>query len=203
MKKASSKYYNVIPFLLRKSAKWWGWNTCDCYFLIYASLHFPNFQIQHNAKSSFIFILFEACQSYLYWQIMYFHTEAKWCHRKRTGLGEELSSSPSFTVHSSESLWTSHSTSGNLGSLIYKDGGTSLVTQWLGICLPMQGTRVSALVQEDPTCRAATKPANHNYWTHVPQLLKSVRLEPMLLNKRGHCDEACAPQWGGAPARRN
>ena len=35
--------------------------------------------------------------------------------------------------------------------------GTSLVAQWLRICLPMQGTRVPALVQEDPTCHGATK----------------------------------------------
>ena len=60
----------------------------------------------------------------------------------------------------------------------------SLVAQWLRIRLPMQGTRVRALVQEDPTCRGATKPvhhnywacalepASHNYWAHVPQLLK-------------------------------
>ena len=39
----------------------------------------------------------------------------------------------------------------------------SLVAQWLGICLPMQGTRVQALVWEDPTCRGATKPGSHNY----------------------------------------
>ena len=39
----------------------------------------------------------------------------------------------------------------------------SLVVQWLRICLPMQGTRVRALVWEDPTCRGATGPVNHNY----------------------------------------
>ena len=39
----------------------------------------------------------------------------------------------------------------------------SLVVQWLRIRLPMQGTRVRSLVQEDPTCRGATKPARHNY----------------------------------------
>ena len=61
--------------------------------------------------------------------------------------------------------------------------GTSLVVQWLSICLPMQETRVRALVQEDPTCHGATKPMYHNYWAralespsrnywaHVPQLL--------------------------------
>ena len=48
----------------------------------------------------------------------------------------------------------------------------------------MQGTRVRALVQEDPTCRGATKPvchnygactlepARHNYWARIPQLLR-------------------------------
>ena len=39
----------------------------------------------------------------------------------------------------------------------------SLVAQWLGICLPMQGTRVRALVWEDPTCCGATRPVSHNY----------------------------------------
>ena len=38
-----------------------------------------------------------------------------------------------------------------------------LVVQWLRIHLPMQGTQVQALVREDPTCQAATKPVCHNY----------------------------------------
>ena len=41
--------------------------------------------------------------------------------------------------------------------------GTSLVAQWLRICLPMQGTRVRALVREDPTCLRENKPKRHNY----------------------------------------
>ena len=41
--------------------------------------------------------------------------------------------------------------------------GASLVAQWLGVCLPVQGTRVRALVWEDPTCRGATRPVSHNY----------------------------------------
>ena len=41
--------------------------------------------------------------------------------------------------------------------------GASLVAQWLRIRLPMQGTRVQALVREDPTCHGATKPVRHNY----------------------------------------
>ena len=41
--------------------------------------------------------------------------------------------------------------------------GASLVMQWWRICLPMQGTRVRALVWEDPTCHGATRPVSHNY----------------------------------------
>ena len=41
--------------------------------------------------------------------------------------------------------------------------GASRVAQWLRICLPMQGTRVRALVWEDLTCRGATRPVSHNY----------------------------------------
>ena len=44
-----------------------------------------------------------------------------------------------------------------------KNVGASLVAQWLRICLPMQETRVRALVWEDPTCHGATGPVSHNY----------------------------------------
>ena len=57
----------------------------------------------------------------------------------------------------------------------------SLVVQWLRIRLPMQGTRVWALVREDPTCRGATKPVRHNYW--------ACALEPT-----SHNYWACKPQ---------
>ena len=46
---------------------------------------------------------------------------------------------------------------------IKRQMGASLVAQWLRVCLPMQGTRVRALVWEDPTCRGATRPVSHNY----------------------------------------
>ena len=45
----------------------------------------------------------------------------------------------------------------------------------------MQGTRVRALVWEDPTCRGATKPVRHSYWAWA--------LEPVLLYKRSHRNE--------------
>ena len=44
-----------------------------------------------------------------------------------------------------------------------KNGGTSLVVQWLRIRLPMQGTQVLSLIQEDSTCLEATKPVRHSY----------------------------------------
>ena len=50
--------------------------------------------------------------------------------------------------------------------------GTSLVAQWLRICLPMQGTWVQSLGREDPTCCGATKPVRHNYCVRAPQLLR-------------------------------
>ena len=40
--------------------------------------------------------------------------------------------------------------------------GASLVAQWLGVCLLMQGTRVRALVWEDPACRGAAGPVSHS-----------------------------------------
>ena len=60
----------------------------------------------------------------------------------------------------------------------------------------MQGTRVLALVQEDPTCRGATKPIRHNYWARTlePQLLKLAGLEPDLRSKRSHRSEKPALQ---------
>ena len=38
----------------------------------------------------------------------------------------------------------------------------SLVAQWLRICLLMQGTRVRALVWEDPTCHGAAGSVSHS-----------------------------------------
>ena len=63
-----------------------------------------------------------------------------------------------------------------------QDGGSSLVAQWLGICLPMQGTRVRALAWEDPTCRRAARPVSHDYWACA--------------------SGACAPQWRGRDSER-
>ena len=50
-----------------------------------------------------------------------------------------------------------------LSLIIKKKYRASLVAQWLRICLLMQGTRVRALVWEDPTCHGAAGPVSHNY----------------------------------------
>ena len=64
----------------------------------------------------------------------------------------------------------------NFSCLKKWDCRASLVAQWLRICLPMPGTRVRALVREDPTCRGAAK-------APAPQLLslRSRAREPELL----------------------
>ena len=57
---------------------------------------------------------------------------------------------------------------GNLFTLKESMSWTSLVVQWLRICLPMQGTQVQSLVGEGPTCRRAVKPVSCNYWSPCP-----------------------------------
>ena len=81
---------------------------------------------------------------------------------------------------------------------------TFLVVQWIKICLPMQGTWVQSLVQEDSTCpcHRAMKPQltqqpqllkpEHSR-AHEPQLLslcaaaETSAPKPVLRDKRGHC----------------
>ena len=50
----------------------------------------------------------------------------------------------------------------------------SLVTPWIRICLPMQGTQVQSLVQEDSICCGANKPMHHNYWAHASVQFSSI-----------------------------
>ena len=88
--------------------------------------------------------------------------------------------------------------------------GTSLVVQWIRICLPKQGTWVPSLVWEDSTRCGGTNPRHDDYWAHtlepvscnywgcVTQLLKPARLESMLSNDRGHHSEKpvrCDEEW--------
>ena len=70
--------------------------------------------------------------------------------------------------------------------------GASLVAQWLRICLPMQGTRVRALVWEDPTCRGATRSVSHNYWACASGACAPQQERPRQW-------EARAPRWRVVP----
>ena len=67
------------------------------------------------------------------------------------------------------------------------------MAQWLRIRLPVQGTRVRALVQEDPTCHGASKPVRHN----TEPALQS----PRATATEGHVPRACAPQQEKPPQR--
>ena len=58
---------------------------------------------------------------------------------------------------------------------------TSLVIQWIRICLPMQETRVRSLIWEYPTYLGAISPCST---ATEPRLLK-----PVLCNKRSHHNE--------------
>ena len=89
-------------------------------------------------------------------------------------------------------IFNSSVSCGRLGKLpirFYNLTGASLVAHWLRVRLPMQGTQVRALFQEDPTCRGANKPMSHNYWAWVPRLLRPAHLEPVLRNGRSHRNE--------------
>ena len=78
--------------------------------------------------------------------------------------------------------------------------GTALVVQWLRIHLPMQGTGVQSLAQEDPTCRRATKSVREAQvsrvgpWHHENPPQSEVRA----LQESG----PCSPQLEKAPAQR-
>ncbi|KAJ8794903.1 hypothetical protein J1605_018757 [Eschrichtius robustus] len=77
-----------------------------------------------------------------------------------TETSEDLSLSRSLQSTEKSSLCYTES---NQELYIKLEGWASLVAQWLRICLPVQGTRVRALVWEDPTCHGATRPVSHNY----------------------------------------
>ena len=57
---------------------------------------------------------------------------------------------------------------------------TSLVVQWLRICLPIPGTQVWSLVQKDSTYCRATQPTHHNS--------ESTRSTAQALQQRSHCN---------------
>ena len=92
----------------------------------------------------------------------------------------------SFTFVAEEVVTTQHLIWSTFSSfLIIKQTQNSLVAQGLKTHLPVQGTCVRSLVQEDATCCGATKPVHHNYWgPHTPKSCPSTR-QQLPLTARG------------------
>ena len=78
-------------------------------------------------------------------------------------------------------------------------GGASLVVQWLRIHLPMLGTQVRALVQEDSTCRGAAKPLCHNCWAWALEPASHNYWSPCATTTEVHMPRAHAPQQEKPP----
>ena len=96
----------------------------------------------------------------------------------------------SCTSHSS--LWTKFLEVELLVQRI-DEHGTSLVAKWLRICLPVQGTGVGSLGQEDPTCHGGTKPGNHNYRSpHAQSLCSATRATTMKSVNAATRESVCA-----------
>ena len=67
--------------------------------------------------------------------------------------------------------------------------GTALVPQWVGICLPMQGTQGLSLIQGNSMCWGATTSVGHNDWDHMLQPVKFMRLAPVPWTEKSHQNE--------------
>ena len=85
--------------------------------------------------------------------------QPSWPQSAPAPLASQLISAPAKHHTAPYSIYSLHIPNSLLKSTVT---GASLMAQWLEICLPMQGTRVRALVWEDPTCRRATRPVSHN-----------------------------------------
>ena len=62
------------------------------------------------------------------------------------------------------------------------------------IPLPLQGTRVQSLAQEDSTCLGATKPLYHNGWAHAPGPVSHSARAPVLEGLKLQGPWATAPE---------
>ena len=91
-----------------------------------------------------------------------------------------------------ENLDQSRCPAGN-GSVLNAARRTSLKGQWLRFHLPAQGTQVQSLVQEDPTCRGATRPLCHNYWKPACSRGQALRQEKSPHEEPGRCNEEQPP----------
>ena len=113
-------------------------------------------------------------------------------------LGKERTESWDLFLHSFHKL----SSSSMPGTMSLSENileRASLVVQWLRIRLPRQGTRVRALVREDPTCRGATKPVSHNYWACALEPASHNYWSPRATTTEARAPRACAPQQEKPP----
>ena len=87
----------------------------------------------------------------------------KWCCSKWTPTGKKMNLDLNLTPYTK--INSKHIMDWKVKHKTIKlfENWASLVAQWLRICLLMQGTRVRALVWEDPTCRGAARPVSHSY----------------------------------------
>ena len=104
----------------------------------------------------------------------------EWCPRE---LWKEILKPPMIysvqfsSVHSLSHVWPF--------ATPYCSTPTSLEVQWLRVCLPVQGTWIQSLVQEDPTCHRATKPTTTE--SLHPRVCALQEEKPLQ-------EETCAPQ---------
>ena len=71
---------------------------------------------------------------------------------------------------------------------------TSLVVQRIRIHLPMQGTQVQSLIQEDLTGSGATEPVCHNYLACNSRAQEPQPLNPCAVTTEALAPRACALQ---------
>ena len=102
-----------------------------------------------------------------------------------------LSSASSLSSASQDQQWGRSAPRHQLHPDQDLGGRTSLMAQQVGTRLPMQGTQVQALVQEDPTCGGAAKPGYHSFWVWA--------LEPESHKNWAHVPRVGAPQQEKPP----
>ena len=126
------------------------------------------------------------------------HTRLARCHC-HVGLHQSLQDSLGLPVcdqhPQSEGCWQTQTSSGKESDPTSKlCMSTSLMVQWIRICLPMQGTQVRSLIQEDPPCRGTVKPVCNSYWAQVPTAWVLQQEKPLTW-------EACSVQWRAVSTR--
>ena len=96
-------------------------------------------------------------------------TDAGWSQWKILGYLLEIKEELDHQAHRAEWLWGTQQREFKNSS-----SGTSLVVQWLRLCLPMQGVQDQSLVGSlDPTCLATKKPKHKTEAIFITQSIKT------------------------------